>query len=834
MVVVYESEFPQDKILEAQKDYDFELDHFQKYAIQTINEDKHVLVTAHTGSGKTLPAEYAIQKYCRNGKKVIYTAPIKSLSNQKFNEFTEKYPDISFGILTGDIKFNPEADCLIMTTEILRNTLFQKTMMKNSPKDGESEESAEEQAQSLESLLNFNMDFENELKCVIFDEVHYINDADRGKVWEESIMMLPKHVNMVMLSATIDRSEEFGTWVEKTTGRDVCICSTQKRVVPLSHYVYLNYPKSFYKGMANEEATQIQSQIENPVLLKEHNGYVREENYEKMKKIQRKALQNGVYTKASFVLKNVVSYLQEKELLPAICFVFSRKNVEKYANQLNMNLIENGNEVEQECERIIKKLPNHREYMETPEYKTMISLLRKGIAIHHSGIIPILKEMVEMLFSKGFIKVLFATETFAVGVNMPAKTVLFTSLNKYNGGSFRYLHSHEYTQMAGRAGRRGLDKIGVVIHLLNLFQEMPLNSDYKKVLDGKPQHFVSKFKIHNNLVLRIVSNQSSVENFVSSSMITKEIESEYKQTEDYILALEEKNKNLELGIKNKEYVEEYHIKQKKLVFLKNKQRKRMVQDIAAMESDMPKLKDEYAKYVSIIENKYEIEEGRNTLTCIQNYVKNTIGVILGHLESDGFIEKQETKETEENEHQYKVTPLGLVASQIQEVNSMTMSNIVFERRMNQLSPSELASYLSIFTQVKVGDDHKTYNKDGLNDYMKSLIQYTEESYDKYYDFIIKNRLEMVEDFELHYDLVQSVYDWCESTNEAECQEVLEELKTRGIFVGEFIKAILKINNIASEIEKVCNLTNNIEVMKNVCDIPKLTMKSIVSGQSLYL
>ena len=193
----------------------------------------------------------------------------------------------------------------------------------------------------------------------------------------------------------------------------------------------------------------------------------------------------------------------------------------------------------------------------------------------------------------------------------------------------------------------------------------------------------------------------------------------------------------------------------------------MVQDIEAMENDMPKLKDEYAKYVSIIENKYEIEEGRKTLTCIQNYIKNTIGVILGHLESDGFIEKQETQE---NQHQYKVTPLGLVASQIQEVNSMTMSNIVFERRMNQLSPSELASYLSIFTQVKVGDDHKTYNKDGLNDYMKSLIQYTEESYDKYYDFIIKNRLELVEDFELHYDLVQSVYDWCEATNEAECHK----------------------------------------------------------------
>ena len=177
------------------EDFGFELSNFQKISIKTINEGNHVLVTAHTGSGKTLPAEYAIKYFNSMGKKVIYTAPIKALSNQKYYEFSQKFPNISFGILTGDVKFNPEADVLIMTTEILRNTLYLKRL--NDTKN-----------------LDFEMDIETELGCVVFDEVHYINDADRGKVWEETIMLLPSHIQMVMLSATIDKPERFAMWVE--------------------------------------------------------------------------------------------------------------------------------------------------------------------------------------------------------------------------------------------------------------------------------------------------------------------------------------------------------------------------------------------------------------------------------------------------------------------------------------------------------------------------------------------------------------------------------------------------------------------------------------------
>ena len=175
----------------------------------------------------------------------------------------------------------------------------------------------------------------------------------------------------------------------------------------------------------------------------------------------------------SMVLNNLIRHLYMNDMLPALCFVFSRKNVEKYAQQITVNLFDEGSNqpsiIKKECMNILRKLPNYEEYTQLPEFEFIVRLLEKGVAIHHSGIMPIFREMIELLFSKGFIKVLFATETFAVGINMPTKTVIFTALSKFDGTGPRELHSHEYTQMAGRAGRRGLDKVGHVIHAVNMF-----------------------------------------------------------------------------------------------------------------------------------------------------------------------------------------------------------------------------------------------------------------------------------------------------------------------------------------------------------------------------
>ena len=231
MVKICDKEYPDENLEMYQKYFNtfpFPLSPFQQHAIESILTGNHCLVISHTGSGKTLPAQFAIEHFVKKGKKVIYTSPIKALSNQKFYEFSQKFPDISFGLITGDIKTNPEADVLIMTTD-------------NS------------------NLTTFDMDFDTELACVIFDEIHYINDADRGRVWEETIMMLPRHVQMVMLSATIDAPEKFAAWCE-TRGDKNCpdnkivyLAGTNERVVPLTHYSFITCTQGFYKTLKDKD-----------------------------------------------------------------------------------------------------------------------------------------------------------------------------------------------------------------------------------------------------------------------------------------------------------------------------------------------------------------------------------------------------------------------------------------------------------------------------------------------------------------------------------------------------------------------------------------------------
>ena len=358
------------------KKWTFELSDFQKHAIDGIYNEKHVLITAHTASGKTLPAEFAIEHFIKNGKKVIYTAPIKALSNQKFRDFQNKFPDIDFGILTGDIKFNPEAQVLIMTTEILRNTLFQKQMIEN---DIIKEDQIE---------LHFEMDIRKELGCVIFDEVHYINDANRGKVWEETIIMLPKTVLMVMLSATIDKPDKFASWVEKQSEREVILCPTDKRVVPLTHNAFFTCPKSIYETLPLNIKNIIDDDgfYEQTVLLKAQNKQFNDAKYHRLLKVMKHFKLNNIRVNDTFVLNQIVRYLKEKKLIPAICFVFSRKQVEIMASKISTNLFDKDSKkpsiVEAECKKIIMKLPNYKEYLTLPMFNTIIRLLQKGIAIH--------------------------------------------------------------------------------------------------------------------------------------------------------------------------------------------------------------------------------------------------------------------------------------------------------------------------------------------------------------------------------------------------------------------------------------------------------------------
>ena len=311
------------QIIQDFKDYTnntFELSPFQEKACQSIIQNKHVLVTAHTGSGKTLPAELAIYYFVHVlKKKVIYTSPIKALSNQKYKEFKDKYKSMEVGILTGDIKHNPEADILIMTTEILQNNCFKQ--------------------QNRGLFLDFEINMEEELGCVIFDEVHYIDDEDRGTIWEQTMIMLPDHIPFVMLSATIGQKEIFAKWIEKITNKEVVICHYDKRVVPLCFYEYYNIPDKYVSNIKDKSKKDLfHSKLKSNLKKIKMNDFYDYNILKNTKKCNFELSKDKYHVAQKFVVNECLKELRDNDMFPCLMFVFSRKQVEHYAQQITTPL----------------------------------------------------------------------------------------------------------------------------------------------------------------------------------------------------------------------------------------------------------------------------------------------------------------------------------------------------------------------------------------------------------------------------------------------------------------------------------------------------------------
>lgn len=802
MIKICPDKFPVEDETEELKEifsqWPFELDHFQKFAVQAIEEGHHALITSHTGSGKTLGAEHAIQRFCRAGEKVVYTAPIKSLSNQKFHEFTEKYPDISFGILTGDIKFNPEADCVIATTEILRNALV--------PGDNNSKQ-------------EFTLDADS-IRCVIFDEVHYINDASRGMVWEETIMRLPSKVQTVMLSATIDRAQQFAQWVAETTGRQVWLTSTDVRVVPLNHYSWwLLHPSSVKKLLGTPVEALVGDINDTFIPLKKANTRFKPQTVNNLHKVTREiAKQRVQLPRRKYVFNSIAQKLKGEGLLPAICFVFSRAKVMEHAAEIQHNLFGEGDKkrtaiVEQECKRVLmSKLPDFRDYENLPEFRQLVGLLQKGIAVHHSGMLPVLKEMVEMMFAKGFVKLLFATETFAVGINMPTKTVLFSSLEKFDGDGFRLLHSHEYTQMAGRAGRRGLDTVGHVIHLNNLF-EVPYTQEYKRMLSGSPQSLVSKFDVNFDIVLRGSAG------IADQSMMMLEIERELRAIQGSIDALEAKLAAKPPLKHSEEQLRDYHDLQTQIAFSKNKKRRRFIRQVKDLEQSCPGIDESYQAMQSYREMKDELTQRRQEYQRVTEYVERRTTELRHILQERDFMDEEG-----------KLTIKGRLASCLQEVARLPFAEVLMAGEFDDLEADELAAMLSCFTSVRVSDDVKQHQPVVQAPRMKRI----HDTFNRYYDLELKACGYVDDSYSMfHYDLQATVMAWCHAQNEIEAREVIQSLP---IFLGEFSKAVLKINAIAQELQRVCEVMDppNLQLKQQLSRIPEQTLKFVVSNQSLYV
>ncbi|CAF3908968.1 unnamed protein product, partial [Rotaria sp. Silwood2] len=463
--------------------YPFELDTFQKQAILRLENNESVFVAAHTSAGKTVVAEYAIALAQNHSTKAFYTSPIKALSNQKYCDFKKRFNDV--GLLTGDVQINHEASCLIMTTEILRSMLYNRS-------------------NTLKSL-----------EWVIMDEIHYLNDTERGFVWEEVLIMLPDHVGLIMLSATVSNAREFAEWVGRMKRRNVYVISTFKRPVPLEHFLYTGNSTSTNKELfmiIDSEQKFLERNHAQAVAAKAARQKDRQQNFGS------KTRYDTLNTNQNKTLWTSTIYmLRDKQLLPVVCFVFSRKRCDDYlelVKGLDLNSQEDKHYVSQFFRQALSRLNESDRQLQ--QVMNMQEMAKRGIAIHHSGVLPILRESVELLFQTGRIKVLFATETFAMGINMPARTVLFDSLQKHDGKGFRELIPSEYIQMAGRAGRRGLDKTGTVIALCK--GDVPSISSLKGMILGKSAQLQSQFRLTYSMVLNFLRvAECPLEYMVSSS-----------------------------------------------------------------------------------------------------------------------------------------------------------------------------------------------------------------------------------------------------------------------------------------------------------------------------
>ena len=845
------------------EEFPYELSNFQKWSIKSIVDGNHSLITAHTGSGKTLPAEFAIKHFKKLNKKIIYASPLKALSNQKLYDFRKKFPEISFGILTGDIKDNPEADVLIMTTEILRNTLFIKQISK--------------QNNQFKSNLSFDMDFENELALVCFDEIHFISDPERGSVWEQSIIMLPKHVQMLMLSATIDKPEVFAEWIETQTKKPVYLSSTLERVVPLNHYLWLTMQdKQIKLTDKTPQGKKMNELINKKVEFLNYKNDFNEFNYNKISEIKNHIHKNKIFISRHFVLNSIIRHLYESKLLPAICFVLSRKNVEIFANEIELNLFDKDEcppLIEYECSNILySKFDSKtvKDIMLLPEYTSTINLLKKGIAIHHAGIMPIIREMVELLFEKNYIKLLFATETFAVGINMPTKTVIFTGMRKYNGTQMRNLYSQEYKQMAGRAGRRGIDKIGYVIHCNNLF-DMPSSVESKQITNGSPQTLSSKFKISFTLILNILleNKDAGIEQlnqFIQCSMMNIDIMNEIKHINNQIKELEN---NLDIKTKNLSFCSTPEIEIVEYIKLKtllgessNKKYKQKINnDMEILVDKHYTIKDDSNLYEEINYINQDIQKLIKERNSVNNYINDNINIILNILNNNEFINytknivsmdsiesinEEYILEKETNLSQFKniskreienveMKEKGLIASNVQETHSLALTDLYTNTDgFKEFSAEEIVGLLSCLTNITVNDENILQNPNSKYKKMNELCISLKNRYNYYYDIEVDNKINTGTDYNIHYQIIDEVIEWCKCQNEIECMKIIEKVKSFNISLGDFIKAILKINNVANELQKICEVVGNVELLYKIKQIPSLTMKYVVNNVSLYV
>ncbi len=525
-----------DAIAQFESLYPFALDAFQRDAIRTLLAGDSVMVAAPTGTGKTVVADFGVWDAFKGTGRVIYTTPIKALSNQKYRDLRAVYGN-EVGLLTGDVSENRDARAVVMTTEVLRNMLLQTP---------------------------WDLD---DVETVIFDEIHYLADPERGTTWEESIILCPDHVRLICLSATINNADEIAAWISRTH-RPIRLITHTERAVPLALHYFIDAKLNLVVDHTGEQVRDFP-----------HTGGELRKQAARGGFAKRRA-ERSTPEMDEPQPREIVDALAARDMLPAIYFLFSRNDCQAFAERLAVmrpNLVtpRQVDLIEQTVEAVLAGLrPEDRDL---EQVQTISALACKGIGFHHAGLLPILKQLVEVLFGRGLMEVVFATDTLALGINMPARTVVVGRMSKWDGRRRRMLIPNEFQQMAGRAGRRGMDPFGHVV--------VPYSPwfTFREMLDiatGELHPVRSAFAIRYNTVLNLWDppHGDRVRTLLQQSLAQFQSSQRIRELEDQIIAMgaeiDEIPQGCLIGLDGgDELLEDYRRANRSLVAAQNKQRR---------------------------------------------------------------------------------------------------------------------------------------------------------------------------------------------------------------------------------------------------------------------
>lgn len=640
-------------------EFPFELDDFQKEACEIIDNGESVVVCAPTGAGKTVIAQHAINNALKQGCRIFYTTPLKALSNQKFYDFCEQYGADKVGLLTGDTSINRGAQIVIMTTEVFRNMLYG---------------------------TNFGAVADNlkDVRYVVLDEVHYMNDEQRGTVWEESIIYCPTNIQIIALSATVANCDELTNWIN-TVHSKTKLVNTDFRPVPLRFFYFdSSQPYKLLPLLTPDGKLNNKIKPEKPQWAK------------------------GKDKRKKTYVKQIIQNLADNDMLPAIYFTFSRKKCDEQMEKcsgLGLNTRKEQEEIKAFIEEFIAENPHlygnkHIEY------------LIQGVASHHAGLLPAWKNLVEKLFQKGLIKVVFATETLAAGINMPARSTVISSTSKRTDSGHRMLTANEFLQMSGRAGRRGMDEVGYVTVVGTPFQT-PEEVAELVLSDSNPLE--SKFSPSYSMVLNLLQRFNLEE---SKELILKSFgyySSDYRlkpilfQLEQYDKEIEERSFICPNKLSDDKMLEYDKLR---FLYVQNRQTYKKI------------VKQEKSKHRPLSPEVVEFgKRNKEELHKLQQFACDTCKLYKKHsknLEVLKRIDSKKKKLLKEIEKQKDIywnkfiahravlkeygyiqndypTEKGKTTSQIRSENELYLAEIIFSGVLENLTPSQLAGVICALT-----------------------------------------------------------------------------------------------------------------------------------------